>query len=249
MNNNDEKILRLHHQGAEVSEIMRETNLSRSKVYQVIHNEKAGIKVSYSKRGRKLGEKRLLLPEQENMLYKKLTTTKPDSFTLSLSHPSRLWTRRIIQALIGTKDIMVSDHTVLNYLKRFGLLYPKHEPPGSIPLNGESVLTLCVVTLKSKTTVPYLTYMVYTYDKRGTYYFCCYPEHDIQTNKNHILYIIHDFLGRVPDLKKYSDIVCLLPPDRYLNTLRSSWGKSHFSKKIPTDRIWFQNMGDTNEQA
>lgn len=249
MNSNDEKILRLHHQGAEVSEIMRETNLSRSKVYQVIHNDKAGINVSYSKRGRKLGEKRLLSSEQENKLYQQLTTTKPDAYTLSLSNSSKIWTRRMIQTLIGMWDIMVSDHTVLNYLKRFDLLYPKHEPPDSIPLNGETILTLCVVTLKSKLTVPNLIYLVYTYDKRGTYYFCCYSERDIRTRENLVLYIIHDFLGRVPDLKKYSDIVCLLPPERYLNTLRSSWGKSHFSKKIPTDRIWFQNMGDTNEQA
>lgn len=242
MNNNDEKILRLHHQGAKVSEIMRETNLSRSKVYQVIHNEKTGIKVSYSKRGRKLGEKRLLSPEQEDALYQQLTTTKPDTYAFSSS--TKLWTRRLIQALIGTWDIMASDHTVLNYLRRFDLLHSQPDTPGSITTNGQSILTISVIRFTAKGMArenkPYPTYMIYTYDKRGTYYFCCYPERYINTRKNHMLYIIHDFLCRVPDLQKYSDIVCFLPPEHYLNSLRSLWRESTFCKEVPAERICFQ---------
>ena len=47
MNTNDEKILHLYQQGIGVKEIIQKTGLSRSKVYQVIHNEKNKIVPKY----------------------------------------------------------------------------------------------------------------------------------------------------------------------------------------------------------
>ena len=243
--NNDEKILQLYYQGCDIPDIMQATHLSRSKVYQVIHNKKNGITVSYSKRGRKVGEKRLLSPEQEDKILQLLINTKPDNYTFPPSIFAGLWTRKNIRSLIGNEDIIVSDHTVLNYLKRFNLLYPQCKASFNIPDNGGRVLTVCVTVLQEESTSAALPiYLVYTYDIRGTYYFCCYPEAGIDTTENYILYILNDFLQRRSHPEQYTNIVCLIPQKHYLNNFRKQWKKSRFCKTIAEDRIWFNKFED-----
>lgn len=253
MNNNDEKILNLHNQGVEVKDIIKGTGLSRSKVYQVIHNAENGIEVTYAKRGRKYGEKRLLTPEQEQIIYKQLLKTTPDEYSFT---DSKLWTRKNICSLIGELDVIVSDHTVLNYLKRFKLLYPRHTPSDPLLQGKEEAICISVAKLKTEnsTTFPQsdnkedvLTYILYTYDKKGTYYFRCYSEDSLNNNKHLILYMVHDFISRITDLNPSASIVCLLPAELHDKNLRRTWVDNTFNKLISEERIFFNKMEETNE--
>ena len=236
MNTNDEKILHLYQQGIGVKEIIQKTGLSRSKVYQVIHNEKNKIVPKYQKRGRKTGEKRLLTPEQEQKLYQQLITTKPDAYFLPNASNVQVWTRKNIQALIGTYDIQVSDHSVSNYLKRFQLVYNKPE----IKIERET-LCLSVVNLNSNNQVYNRIQkqifsgcndvcMIYAYDSRGTYYFCVYVENTLRNNENNpILSRIYDFLNRTG--KQYRCIHCYTPHEKYSSDFSDIWNKKYYKIK------------------
>jgi len=236
MNTNDEKILHLYHQGVDTKEIMQETGLSRSKVYQVIHNEKNNITPEYKKRGRKEGEKRLLTSAQEQTLYQQLITTKPDEHFLSDTSAEKVWTRKNIQALIGnTFDMQVSDHTVKNYLHRFQLLYQNPEMQ-----TKHDTLCIAAVNLNGENQVyKYIpeqifsgcrdVYMIYAYDSRGTYYFCVYDENTSQEGIP-VLSRIHDFLTRMG--KQYQYIHCYIPKNLYNSNLYKNWNRHNKSPNI-----------------
>jgi len=229
MNTNDETILHLYHQGADTKEIMQKTGLSRSKVYQVIHNEKNNIIPEYKKRGRKKGEKRLLTSAQEQTLYQQLITTKPDEHFLSDTFAESVWTRKNIQALIGnTCDIQVSDHTVRNCLKRLQLLYKNPETQ-----TKSDTLCIAAVNLNSENQVYNRipkrifsgyrdVYMIYAYDSRGTYYFCVYDENVFQEDIP-VLSRIHDFLTRIG--KKYQYIHCYVPQKLFNSNISKNWNE------------------------
>ena len=253
MNNNDEKILNLHNQGVEVKDIIKETGLSRSKVYQVIHNAENGIEVTYAKSGRKYGEKRLLTPEQEQIIYKQLLKTTPDEYSFT---DSKLWTRKNIRSLIGELDVIVSDHTVLNYLKSFKLLYPRYTPSDPLLQVKEESINISIAKLKTENSAAFpqsgnkegiLTYILYTYDKKGTYYFRCYSDDSLNTNKHLILYMVHDFISRIPNLKPSVSISCFLPKENHSPKLRNLWVYDGFDEQIKEKQIYFFKLENANE--
>ena len=73
--------------------------------------------ISLGKRGRKLGDKRVLTPDQEKEIQKIIIDKNPNQLKLSFM----LWTREAIKQLISrTYDIEIPLRTISRYLKRWG---------------------------------------------------------------------------------------------------------------------------------
>jgi transposase len=102
--------------GREVSEI---TGLSQEHISRIWRDfQKNGWSaVRIKTRGRRLGEKRVLSPEQERSLRNLMIDKTPDQ----LKFPFALWTRRAIQIVAERKfKVGLTLRSISNYMKRWG---------------------------------------------------------------------------------------------------------------------------------
>ena len=104
---------RIHADIAEIVGVHHSTVRKWCKAY-----EREGVKgVQLKRRGRKLGEKRTLDPDQEQELRRLIADKTPDQLRM----PFALWTRRAIQELIRRHwGIEMPIRTVGEYLQRWG---------------------------------------------------------------------------------------------------------------------------------
>ncbi len=115
-----QQVIRLHRKGIKGKEIADTLNLSEFAVSRIVSAfKKEGMKcVNEKTRGRKLGDKRSLSPEQEKEVFKTIIDKYPEQMKLSFA----LWTRAAIQQLIRDKyGIDVPLRTISNYLERWGM--------------------------------------------------------------------------------------------------------------------------------
>ena len=115
-----EQVIRLHKKGMKGKVIAETLNLSEDAVSRIVSAfKKKGMKCVNEKiRGRKLGEKRKLTPDQEKEIQKSIIDKFPDQMKLSFA----LWTRAAIQQLIRNKfGIDIPLRSISNYLDRWGM--------------------------------------------------------------------------------------------------------------------------------
>ncbi len=113
------QVVRLKTQGRTAAEINSVTGVTQSRIYAWWKLYKDGGKkaLKIKKRGRSLGGKRTLTPDQEREIQKAIYDNCPDQMKL----PFALWTRRAIQQLIQQLwKIKMPIRTVGEYLKRWG---------------------------------------------------------------------------------------------------------------------------------
>lgn len=107
----DQQIISLFNKGNKPQKIVEITGFGKSKVYEIIRRYKNNTRYEYHVQGRKKGEK-TRIPES---ISDTLLNTTPTTGT---------WTVRKIYNLIMQEDIIVSDNTIKNFLKKYGLFLP-----------------------------------------------------------------------------------------------------------------------------
>jgi transposase len=115
-----EQAIRLYKKGKSESEIADALNISYQAVSRIIRAyKKEGMRsVKEKTRGRKLGEKRSLTPEQEKEIQRIIIDKCPDQLKIAAC----LWTRAAIQQLIKSKyGITIPVRSISNYLDRWGM--------------------------------------------------------------------------------------------------------------------------------
>jgi transposase len=113
------QIVRLHQKGLSLDEITRLVSASRTSVYNVMQAFKADGKTALKlgKPGRKLGEKRQLLAEQELHIQRCICTKRPEQMKMEFA----LWSRHAVRLLIEQEfGLKLPIRTVGEYLKRWG---------------------------------------------------------------------------------------------------------------------------------
>ena len=112
--------IRLHNLGKKEGEISDALNISYQAVSRIIRAyKKEGMPSIKEKiRGRKLGEKRSLTPQQEKEIQHIIIDKCPDQLKISAC----MWTRAAIQQLIKDKyGITIPVRSISNYLDRWGM--------------------------------------------------------------------------------------------------------------------------------
>lgn len=112
-------VIRLWKTNKSAAEIMEATDFSRDTVYATIRAYKEGGMAALKprKRGRRMGDKRTLSPEQEKELIGMIVDKHPEQYKI----PGCLWTRESVQELIKRKyGITMPIRTVGMYLQRWG---------------------------------------------------------------------------------------------------------------------------------
>jgi transposase len=102
-----------------VDEITQLVSAGRTTVYNVVQAFKAGGNawLKLDKPGRKLGEKRQLLAEQEVHIQRCICTKRPEQMKMDFC----LWSRHAVRALIEQEcGLLLPIRTVGEYLKRWG---------------------------------------------------------------------------------------------------------------------------------
>jgi len=100
------------------SKVARELLLCRVTVNQWVTSYlRTGQLTEEKKRGRPLGDGRLLTPEQEQLIQQKIIDKTPDQYKL----PFALWTNEAVKRLIEQEfSIQLSQRSVCTYLNRWG---------------------------------------------------------------------------------------------------------------------------------
>ena len=115
-----EQAIRLHIKGKKEAEIADLLNVSYQCVSRIVRAyKKEGMRsVKEKTRGRKLGEKRSLTPQQEKEIQRIIIDKCPDQVKIAAC----LWTRAAIQQLIKNKyGITIPVRSISNYLYRWGM--------------------------------------------------------------------------------------------------------------------------------
>ena len=113
-------VIRMWKSKKKVAEIVEATDFSKDTVYVTIRAyKKGGMSALKPKtRGRKVGEKRRLTPEQENTILALLVDHNPEQFKIK----GCMWTRESVRELIHQKyGIDLPIRSVGEYLHRWGL--------------------------------------------------------------------------------------------------------------------------------
>jgi len=111
--------IRLHKRGMKFIEIAKVLGVSRNSVsdWCRVYARDGAKSLKAKRRGRSVGDKRLLSPEQETVIRQKICDKTPDQLKLAFA----LWTRRAVQLLIEDSfGVHVAIRTVGEYLKRWG---------------------------------------------------------------------------------------------------------------------------------
>ena len=112
-------IVRLLKKGHKPSEVATIVDVSRAMVYMAkkSYDEKGIDGIKPGKRGRRLGEKRILTPEQERKIIKMITDKHPEQVKLKCC----MWTRKAIRDYIfGEYKIRMALSTLGSYLAHWG---------------------------------------------------------------------------------------------------------------------------------
>jgi len=112
-------IVRLIKNGMSPEVVAKTLDVSRSHVYATkkAYDEKGIVGIKPQKRGRRIGDKRKLSPEQEREIQKKIIDKNPEQLRL----PGCMWTRENIRDLIKQKyKISMPLSTLGYYLERWG---------------------------------------------------------------------------------------------------------------------------------
>ncbi len=119
------QVIRLRKAGRTYDEIAQLTGLSRTGVFDVCKRHDAGgVKaLRDAPGGRRVGEKRLLCPEQESTVQKLIADKTPDQLKMVYA----LWTRQAVAELIRERfGIKLPVRTMGLYLSRWG--FTPHKP-------------------------------------------------------------------------------------------------------------------------
>ena len=116
-----------------VAEIVEATGFSQDTVYVTIRAfKKGGMKALKPKaRGRKVGEKRHLSPEQESEIFNMLVDHNPEQYKIK----GCMWTRDSVRELILQKyGLDMPLRTIGEYLRRWGLTVqrPRNQKPEQV---------------------------------------------------------------------------------------------------------------------
>lgn len=112
------QIIYLRQQGKKHKEIADFLNIKERSVANIIsdYNHKGDAIFQEKVRGRKIGEKRTLMPQQEDEIQKIMKTHRPEEEGIA----SSLWLRPAICQLIRQKfNIDIPVRSITNYLKRW----------------------------------------------------------------------------------------------------------------------------------
>ncbi len=148
----DKQIISLFTDEKKPQEITEITGFGKSKVYEVIRRYRNNEIYTYRVQGRKKGEK----------------TKIPESIfnTLLHSEPSKgAWTIKKIYKLIMQEDIIVSDNTIKNFLKKYNLFLPFTEKN-----IAHSTLYVVFTPYKSQDNI----FLCYAHNSQRKYYFLIY---------------------------------------------------------------------------
>lgn len=194
--------------------------MEKSKVYEVIRRYKNNETYTYQVQGRKKGEK-ARIPES---IFDTLLNVKPDTGA---------WTVRKIYNLIMQEDIVVSDNTIKNFLKKYKLFtpYPKE---------------------KLTSSRLYVTFNLYKQDNHDDMYIChayCANKkinfllyNDTYANKDNewttvdkISSILYDFCYRCKSDMVYSSIQIIIENNICFKLTASNWNSlnKHYKYNLP----------------
>jgi len=113
------QVVRLRQTGRSGREVSEITGLSQehvSRVWRSFLKDGASV-INIRTRGRRLGSKRVLSPEQEKALRNLMIDKTPDQ----LKFPFALWTRRAVQIVAERLfEVELTLRTISNYMKRWG---------------------------------------------------------------------------------------------------------------------------------
>lgn len=234
----DEMIFKLHIEGKSVKDISETTNLSKSKIYNVIKAYKNNTVINYKKRGRKFGEKRRI-PET---LYDTIIRQKPNN---------GVWTVNSIKAKLYSDDIVVSVNTIKNFLKRYEIYKTVPNTSKVISNTQKNSKETLYVSLEyhSYNNIDD-TILCYAYDSHKIYYFLFYtPNDDIRAvfgneavNRKTVL--LFDFIKRCLTVKKKENIIVCITSNCSIQTIKKDdWMilNKHYKKNISMPKIEGKN--------
>ena len=114
------RVIAMREQGLKNSEISQVLDIPPCTVANIVYDYKRkGDAIFQEKvRGRKLGEKRTLSPEQEELIYSITNTSTPEQHGIAAC----LWIGPAVQQLIKQElDIDMPVRTISDYMKRWGM--------------------------------------------------------------------------------------------------------------------------------
>lgn len=210
----DEMIVKLHIEGKSVKDISETTNLSKSKIYNVIKAYKNNTVINYKKRGRKFGENRRI-PES---LFDTIIRQKPNN---------GVWTVNSIRAKLYSDDIVVSVNTIKNFLKRYELYKTVPNTSKVISNTQKNSKETLYVSLEyhSYNNIDD-TILSYAYDSHKIYYFLFYTKKDDIRNVfgkeavNWKTALLFDFIERCSNTKKFGNIIVCTISNRTIQTIK-----------------------------
>lgn len=113
------QVIRAYRRGLNKKQISRDIGLSYPAVCNIIsrHEQRGAESLTPGKKGRKLGEKRVLSQEQEYDIQRLICEKRPEQLKMEFA----LWSRPAVMELIERKcSIKLSVRAVGNYLQRWG---------------------------------------------------------------------------------------------------------------------------------